>query len=551
MIGGAVGAAIVGMRPICEMQFADFVACGFDQLVNVAGKLHYRLGLAAPIVVRLPSGGGFSGGPYHSQNPEAWFMHAPGLKVLAPATARGREGPAARRDRRPQPRRLPRAQVPLPPDPRRGARRRLHDADVRTHGARGRRSRRDRLRRDGPRRDRGGRSDRRGASIRVLDLRSLVPLDEQAILDAVRECAKVVVVDEANYTCAAGAQIASLIARARLRRPRRPGRARRDARCADPVRAGARERRAAERRADPRRLPRPARLLSALGEPRGRVQADSEAGPDARRAVVEIVMPQLGVSVVEGTIIAWRKHPGDQVEADEAVCDVATDKIDSELPAPCRGRIAELLVEEGETVDVGTVIATMHADAAAAPPPATAPPAERAPAPAAPAPRSRSARAPLAGRVAARRRARRRRRAARPARASAGVSARRTCSRPPRRGPRPPASAATSRRRRASCSRMRLLIGEHMKRSLATAATVTSWIEVDFERDRGAPARARHHGASDRRPRRPSRRSSSTATSTRGSTARTTSATREVNLGIAVSLGDDGLIVPVLQGRPA
>ncbi|MGH2849806.1 MAG: biotin/lipoyl-containing protein [Solirubrobacteraceae bacterium] len=104
--------------------------------------------------------------------------------------------------------------------------------------------------------------------------------------------------------------------------------------------------------------------------------------------IVEIVMPQLGVSVVEGTIIAWRKHPGDQVEADEAVCDVATDKIDSELPAPCRGRIAELLVDEGETVDVGTVIATMHAEAGAAPPPATAASVDPEPAPAASAPRS-------------------------------------------------------------------------------------------------------------------------------------------------------------------
>ena len=87
IVGGAVGAAIVGMRPICEMQFADFVACGFDQIVNVAGKLHYRLELAAPIVIRLPCGGGVSGGPYHSANPEAWFLHAPGLKVVAPSTA--------------------------------------------------------------------------------------------------------------------------------------------------------------------------------------------------------------------------------------------------------------------------------------------------------------------------------------------------------------------------------------------------------------------------------------------------------------------------------
>src|SRR6201984_1555107 len=92
IIGTAVGAAVVGMRPVCEMQFSDFISCGFDQLVNVAGKMHYRQGLAVPITVRLPSGGGFSGGPFHSQNPEAWFMHAPGIKVVAPATAEDAKG---------------------------------------------------------------------------------------------------------------------------------------------------------------------------------------------------------------------------------------------------------------------------------------------------------------------------------------------------------------------------------------------------------------------------------------------------------------------------
>src|ERR1700758_3208588 len=92
IIGTAIGAAVVGMRPVCEMQFADFVACGFDQLVNVAAKMHYRQGVAVPITVRLPSGGGFSGGPFHSQCPEAWFMHAPGLKVLAPARAEDAKG---------------------------------------------------------------------------------------------------------------------------------------------------------------------------------------------------------------------------------------------------------------------------------------------------------------------------------------------------------------------------------------------------------------------------------------------------------------------------
>src|SRR5256886_17112589 len=92
IIGTAVGASVVGMRPVCEMQFADFISCGFGQLVNVAGKMHYRQGLAVPIVVRLPSGGGVSGGPFHSQNPEAWFMHAPRVKVVAPATAEHAKG---------------------------------------------------------------------------------------------------------------------------------------------------------------------------------------------------------------------------------------------------------------------------------------------------------------------------------------------------------------------------------------------------------------------------------------------------------------------------
>src|SRR5260370_1190712 len=71
IIGTAIGAAVVGLRPVCEMQFSDFISCGFDQLVNVAGKMHYRQGLAVPSTVRLPSGGGFSGGPSQPQDPGA------------------------------------------------------------------------------------------------------------------------------------------------------------------------------------------------------------------------------------------------------------------------------------------------------------------------------------------------------------------------------------------------------------------------------------------------------------------------------------------------
>jgi 2-oxoisovalerate dehydrogenase E1 component beta subunit len=211
IVGGAVGAAIVGMRPVCEMQFADFVACAFDQIVNVAGKLYYRLALAAPIVVRLPSGGGFAGGPYHSQSPEAWFMHAPGLKVLAPSTPEDAKGLLLAAIADPNPvlflehkhlyRRI-RGEVPegayTTPMRARTARD-GGDLVVIAYGAMVHAAL-----------EAAGQIEE--AEVRVLDLRSLVPLDEAAILEAVRECSKVVIVDEANYTCAAGAQVASLIA---------------------------------------------------------------------------------------------------------------------------------------------------------------------------------------------------------------------------------------------------------------------------------------------------------------------------------------------------
>jgi len=87
IVGSAVGAALMGLRPVVEMQFSDFIACAFDQIVNMAAKFHYRMGTSVPLVIRGPSGGGVHGGPFHSQNPEAWFVHVPGLKVLAPSSA--------------------------------------------------------------------------------------------------------------------------------------------------------------------------------------------------------------------------------------------------------------------------------------------------------------------------------------------------------------------------------------------------------------------------------------------------------------------------------
>ena len=211
IIGTAIGAAVVGMRPVCEMQFSDFISCGFDQLVNVAGKMHYRQGLAVPITIRLPSGGGFSGGPFHSQNPEAWFMHAPGIKVVAPSTAEDAKGLLHAAIRDPNPvcymehkflyRRVKGEvpdgifETPMTARVARGG----SDLTVITYGAMVHVALE-------------ATEDLDGASVEVLDLRSLVPLDEQAILDSVARCSKVVIVDEANATCAAGAQVAAVIA---------------------------------------------------------------------------------------------------------------------------------------------------------------------------------------------------------------------------------------------------------------------------------------------------------------------------------------------------
>ena len=92
IVGAAIGAALMGMRPIAEMQFADFISCAFDQITNFAAKCRYRWGAGVPLVIRGPSGGGIHGGPFHSQNPEMHYVHTPGLKVVAPSTAYDAKG---------------------------------------------------------------------------------------------------------------------------------------------------------------------------------------------------------------------------------------------------------------------------------------------------------------------------------------------------------------------------------------------------------------------------------------------------------------------------
>jgi pyruvate/2-oxoglutarate/acetoin dehydrogenase E1 component len=210
IIGTAVGAAAEGMRPVCEMQFADFISCGFDQLVNVAAKLHYRQGVAVPMVVRLPSGGGFSGGPFHSQNPEAWFIQAPGLKVVAPATAEDAKGLLVSAIRDPNPvcylehkglyryvtGEVPEGEHAVPFGQARVARE-GDEMSVIAYGSAVHLATQA--------------ADELDEDIEILDLRSLCPLDTDAILRSARKTGKVLVTHEATQSCGVGAEVAAVI----------------------------------------------------------------------------------------------------------------------------------------------------------------------------------------------------------------------------------------------------------------------------------------------------------------------------------------------------
>jgi 2-oxoisovalerate dehydrogenase E1 component beta subunit len=210
IIGTAVGAAVEGMKPVCEMQFADFISCGFDQLVNVAAKLHYRQGVAVPIVVRLPSGGGFSGGPFHSQNPEAWFLQTPGLKVVAPATAADAKGLLVSAIRDPNPvcylehkglyrhvkDDVPEGEHAVPIGEARIARE-GSELTVIAYGSAVHLALRA--------------AEELDEDIEVVDLRSLCPLDHGTILESVRKTSKALIAHEATRACGVGAEVAALI----------------------------------------------------------------------------------------------------------------------------------------------------------------------------------------------------------------------------------------------------------------------------------------------------------------------------------------------------
>jgi 2-oxoisovalerate dehydrogenase E1 component beta subunit len=220
IVGISIGAALRGYRPVAEMQFADFISCGFDQIVNQAATLRYRYGgrASVPIVIRAPSGGNVSGGLYHSQNPEAWFVHRPGLKVVAPSTPYDAKGllKAAIRDDNPVIyfehkylyRRI-KGDVPegddIVPIGVASIRREGTQATLVTYGAM-----------VAPSIEAAERLAHDGVEVEVIDLRTLLPLDKEAIFRSVEKTSRVVIVHEDIRTLGVGAELAALIAEERF-----------------------------------------------------------------------------------------------------------------------------------------------------------------------------------------------------------------------------------------------------------------------------------------------------------------------------------------------
>jgi pyruvate/2-oxoglutarate/acetoin dehydrogenase E1 component len=214
IIGGCTGAALMGMRPVAEMQFADFVSCGWDQIVTVAAKQFYRAGTPVPMVLRLPSGGGFSGGPFHSQNPESSFAHIPGLKCVCPATPEDAKGLIASAIEDPNPvlyfehkhlyRRI-KADVPEERYTTPIGKARLHregeDVTVVTWGAMVYTAD-----------EAAGELANEDVSVEVVDLRSVLPWDKEGVLTSVAKTSKVLVLHEDTRTGGFGAEIAATIA---------------------------------------------------------------------------------------------------------------------------------------------------------------------------------------------------------------------------------------------------------------------------------------------------------------------------------------------------
>jgi 2-oxoisovalerate dehydrogenase E1 component beta subunit len=213
IVGASIGASLMGLRPVAEMQFADFITCGFDQIVNFAAKCRYRWNAPVPIVVRSPSGGGIHGGPFHSQNPEMWFVRTPGLKVVCPATAYDAKGliKSAIRDNDPVlyfehkglyrriKEDLPTEEYTVPIGKAKVVREGRHLSII-TYGAM-----------VWTALEAADKLAEEGASVEVVDLRTLVPLDRETICASVRKTSKALLLHEDTRTGGMAGELAATI----------------------------------------------------------------------------------------------------------------------------------------------------------------------------------------------------------------------------------------------------------------------------------------------------------------------------------------------------
>jgi pyruvate/2-oxoglutarate/acetoin dehydrogenase E1 component len=213
IVGAAVGMGYLGLRPVAEMQFIDFIACCFNQLTNFVAKSHYRWGAPVPMVLRGPSGGGVHGGPFHSANPEMYFVHTPGLKVVYPSTPYDAKGllKSAIRDNNPVLffehkflyRRI-KEEVPADdytvPIGKAVVRREGRDLTILSYAAMMHTSI-----------EAAELLAKEGIEAEVIDLRTLLPLDRETILASVKKTNKVLVVHEDTRTGGIAGEIAALV----------------------------------------------------------------------------------------------------------------------------------------------------------------------------------------------------------------------------------------------------------------------------------------------------------------------------------------------------
>lgn len=213
MVGAAIGAAMLGLRPIVEMQFIDFISCAYNQIINFAATCRYRWGQNVPIVVRGPSGGNIHGSAFHSQNPESYFQHTPGLKIVAPSSAIDAKGLIRAAIRDPNPvlffehkylyRRI-KEEVPegdwIVPIGKARLARTGRDLSIVTYGAMLHVAL-----------DAAARLEAEGIEIEVLDLRTIKPLDQDAILASARKTHRVLVLTEEQTTGSVAGEVAARV----------------------------------------------------------------------------------------------------------------------------------------------------------------------------------------------------------------------------------------------------------------------------------------------------------------------------------------------------